>query len=244
MSRIALSWSRWSDFDQCPRKFYLKYIVKSEVFKEDPTKKSVHLIRGENVHKQLENWVLWKIDQLHGTPEQKAMVMPALSPECVSVIPLLEQMIAWADVYLPETQIAVDKDWKKVTWFDKLAHYRVIIDFIAAHTVQKIAKVWDYKTGKHAPYADECGQLHLTAAVVIALKGYDYVDCSYLFVDSRKAESVRITQAEAPKIIKIFDERSDRVNNEVTWAPKRNEFCKWCNATKAECPNSSKQREL
>lgn len=247
MSHLALSWSRWSDYDQCPRKFFLKYLDKAPNFKDDPTKKSIHLVRGENMHKQLEDYVLWRINQIHGTEEEKAKVRPAMQPECESVVPLLDNVIAQATLYLPETQLCVNQKWEKTEWFDtKTAHYRAILDFVATfeQTKPTHALIWDYKSGKHVPYAEECGQLHLSAAMVITLKGYDYVDCSYLFLDSRKAESIRLTQEDAPKIIKIFDERSERVNSEVTWAPKRNEHCKWCNATKAQCPNSSKQREL
>ena len=48
--RMALSYSRLSDFNQCPRKFYLKYVEKAANFQMKQEDKSIHLVRGDNVH--------------------------------------------------------------------------------------------------------------------------------------------------------------------------------------------------
>ena len=231
---MAISWSRWSDFDQCPRKFYLKYVEKSANFKEDPKDKGIHLIRGEQLHKQLENYLLHKSDEMRGIPTPR----PAMSPETESVTPLIDQLLMTSEAVLPESQIAINRDWKQVEWFDKKAAIRAILDLIAMRKDHAI--IWDYKSGKYKPYADECGQLHLSAAIIIALKGFDYVDVSYLFLDEKKPEGIRVTQERAREVIKIFDQRYEQVNSEVQWNPKRNEFCGFCNATKAQCPNSRK----
>jgi len=231
---IAISWSRWADFDQCPRKFFLKYIEKSPLFAEDPKNKSLHLVRGEQLHKQLEHYVLYKHDLAAG----KETPRPAMSPETESVTPLIDQLMATSEVVLPETQLAVDQNWKSVPWFDKSAAVRAILDLVALR--QDHAIIWDYKSGKYKPYADECGQLHLSAAMVIRLKNLEYADVSYLFLDEKRPEGVRVTREEAEHVIQIFDERKARVNTEVKWDAKRNEYCSYCPATKAMCPHSKK----
>lgn len=231
---MAISWSRWSDFDQCPRKFFLKYVDKAANFKEDPSQKSIHLVRGQQLHKQLENYVMWKIDQSQAIETPR----PAMSPETESVTPLIDQLMATSIAVLPETQLAINAEWKQVEWFGRTAAIRAILDLIAIRADHAI--IWDYKSGKYKPYADECGQLHLSAAMIIAIKGLDYVDVSYLFLDERKPEGIRVTQEQAQRVIKIFDERRDRVNTEVKWDPKRNDFCGFCEATKAQCHHSKK----
>jgi CRISPR/Cas system-associated exonuclease Cas4 (RecB family) len=231
---MALSWSRWSDYDQCPRKFFLKYMDKSPSFKMDPMKKSLHLIRGEQLHLQLENYALWKINVV----TQPDLVKPEMLPETAALCPIIDRLFETSEFVLPETQLAVNKEWKKTGWFDKDAYYRAIMDLIAGRRNHGI--MWDYKSGKYQPYGDECGQLHLSCAMVIPMKGWDYIDVSYLFIDSKRPEGLRVTQEDVPKLIKIFDERSDKVNSETQWAPKKNENCKWCEATKEECPNSSR----
>lgn len=230
---IAISWSRWSDFDQCARKFYLKYIEKAGTFQETG-EKSLHLVRGEQLHKQLENYLLYKIDLSMGMTTAR----PAMSPETESVTPLIDALLGTSEAVLPETQLAIDKEWKQVEWFSKQAAIRAILDLIAVRKNHAI--IWDYKSGKYKPYADECGQLHLSAAMMVAIKGFDYVDTSYLFLDEKKPEGIRVTQEKAREVIRIFDERRDRVNSEVAWNPKRNEFCGFCQATKAQCQFSKK----
>lgn len=236
MGHIAISWSRWSDFDQCPRKFYMKYIEKAPNFQEKPGEKSVHLIRGEQLHKQLENYVIHRNDVISGAADP--MPAPAMSPETQSLTPLLDELIASSERVLPETQLAIDRDWKQVEWFDKKAAMRAILDLIAKRATHAI--IWDYKSGKFKPYADECGQLHLSAAMIIMITGVSYCDVSYLFLDEKKPDGIRVTQEQVPGIVQRFNERFERVNSEVTWGPKRNEFCGWCQATKDQCVNSRK----
>jgi CRISPR/Cas system-associated exonuclease Cas4 (RecB family) len=241
---IALSWSRWSDFDQCPRKFFLKYMDKAPNFQMKDADKSPHLVRGQNLHKQLEDYALWKIEHAEALARGESFekVEPAMSPETAALKPAIDTIMQTSDFTLPETQLCVNKDWQKRDWFAKDAYYRAIMDLIAGRRDHGI--LWDYKSGKYAPYSDECGQLHLSAAMVIKMKGWSYVDVSYLFIDSKKPASVRVTQEQVPGIIRIFDERHARVNSEVKWEPRRNDNCGWCDARPDQCPNSKKPRSL
>jgi len=58
--------------------------------------------------------------------------------------------------------------------------------------------------------------------------------------DAKKAEGVTITRDDAPRIIKIFDDRSAKVNAEVDWKPTKNEYCNWCDAKQSQCRFSKK----
>lgn len=242
---LALSWSRWSDFAQCARKFHLKYLAKAKNFQIDDKNKSQHLVRGQNLHEQLENYTLWKIDQLEarrlGRPFEK--VEPPMTPETAALKPAIDMLFATSEFVLPETQMAVNKDWQRVDWFAKDAMFRAIMDTIAGRSNHAI--LWDYKSGKYQPYLsdpDDPGQLHLSAAMAIKMKGYDFVDVSYLFIDEKKPEGIRVTQEHVPKIIKIWDERLAKVNSEVTWAPRRNDNCVWCEATPEQCEFAKPKR--
>jgi CRISPR/Cas system-associated exonuclease Cas4 (RecB family) len=226
---IALSWSRWSDYDQCPRKFFLKYV--SKVFPPfDDT--SVHLVRGRNMHKQLENYLEHKM-------YPKEVLMPDMSPETAALKPVIDKLKDSSLEMWPESQMAVDAQWNPVDWFHKSVKWRAIVDLGAIRSDHAI--MWDYKTGKYQPYTEGCGQLHLTAAFVFKMRPQvQYVDASYLFIDAKKPESIRIDREELPKIIEIFDHRLKQVNDEVDWVAKKNEFCGWCDATKSQCRFSKK----
>lgn len=226
---IALSWSRWSDFDQCPRKFYLKYISKEFPPFDDS---SVHLVRGRNLHKQLENYAEHKLFP-------KEAPLPEMSPETEALKPAIDTLYSTSVELWPESQLAVDAQWNPVDWFHKSTGWRSIIDLAAMRHDHGI--IWDYKSGKYQPYTDSCGQLHLSAAMVLTKRPkLAYVDVSYLFIDNKKADGVRVQREDVPKIIEIFNHRLKTVNSEVDWLATKNEYCQWCDATKTQCRFSKK----
>ena len=69
---------------------------------------------------------------------------------------------------------------------------------------------------------------------------YKYVRTDYVYLDAKKAEGVTITRDDAPRIIKIFDDHSAKVNAEVDWKPTKNEYCNWCDAKQSQCRFSKK----
>lgn len=225
---IALSWSRWADYAQCPRKFYLKYIEKS--FPPFDSK-AMHLVRGSQLHLQLERYA----DYLNDPTQPE----PAMSEETACLKPKLQLLKQTSISLQAETQMSVQADWSQVDWFSKATSWRCIMDAIATRVDHAI--IWDYKSGKFNAYADDCGQLHLSAAMVLLNKQeLDYVEVSYLFLDSKKPSGVTVARSDIPKIRDTFEIRFQRVQTERDWNPTKNNNCGWCEATKAQCPNSKK----
>ena len=111
---IALSWSRLSTFQQCPLKFHLQFI--SKTFKEE--EKSIHLVKGEQLHKQLEDYVIAK---------NGGAAMPlGFSPEVKTTLPYVDKLYSLYDAIYPEAQIASTPQWKPAEWFDKSVGWRAI----------------------------------------------------------------------------------------------------------------------
>lgn len=225
---LALSWSRLSDYLQCPLKFNLKYILKAFPPEEQ---KSIHLIRGEQLHKQMEDYVLAKNGHIP--------MPPSFSPEVEQTLPLVDNFYKLFPNVLPEAQVACTVDWTPTDWFAKDVGWRAIWDVIAYSDSQVF--VGDYKSGKVYPYANTYGQLHLSA--VVALNKFPTVakvDVAYIYLEHKKTQNFTITREELPKIQSYFDEKHEQVNSEHKWEPKVNEYCKYCQATKAQCSKSRK----
>lgn len=224
---IALSWSRLSDYMQCARKFHLKYVQKA--FREE--EKSVHLVKGEQLHRQLENYVLAK----NGHAE-----MPlGFSPEVKGALPYVDKVIASYQQVHPEAQIAATKDWRPAEWFGSDVGWRAIWDLTALRT--ETCFIGDYKSGKVYDYGSGYGQLHLSA--VIALNRFHdvpEVNAAYIYIEHQKVFPIKVTRENLPKVQEHFDKKFDEVQREVNWDPKINEFCKFCPATRAQCPYSRK----
>ncbi len=228
----ALSWSRLSDFQQCPRKFKLKYIDKASNFKMDD--KSPHLVRGENVHKRLEEYTIARLSGKTDIP------MSSL-PEVETTKPLIDSFIANFAAVVPEQQISVDINWKQVDWFSKQSYYRAIYDFVALSP--NALAINDWKTGKFKDYsADQPGQLELSATIGMNMWPHiERVDTMYVYVDHKKTIKRSFTQtADRERLTMHFVKQHEIVNAEANWDPKKNEFCNFCDATKLQCQFSRK----
>lgn len=231
---IALSYSRLSDYRQCPLKFRLKYIDKVPNFQIDQANKNPHLVRGENVHKGLENYVI----KLRAG---ESNIRPSTLKEVEDTKPLINHLMKSYELF-PEHQLAINSRFEKVDWFSKDAWFRVIYDLIGFGPNLLIG---DYKTGKLTDYMgsiDKPGQLHLSALVAFALwPEYDVVHASYFYVDHKKPVSIVLHRNEHFEPLKTqLQTEHDQVNSECEWGPKVNEFCKWCDATKDQCAYSRK----
>lgn len=234
-TRMALSHSRLSDFNQCPRKFYLKYIEKAQNFQMKQEDKSIHLVRGDNVHKALEGYLVKRKCGESNIPDSSL-------PEVQQTRPLIEQYIRafGIDNVHPEAQISIDDQWRRVEWFAKDSYYRAILDLICL--APTVAVIGDYKTGKFKDYApaNGMGQLELSSAIALSIFEIQEVKTIYFFVDHKKTIQKHYTQADKNKLVDHFTNEHDKVNGEKKFDPTRNEFCSYCEATKAQCPNSRK----
>lgn len=225
---MALSHSRLSDYMQCPRKFYVKYVAKDWPEQSD----SPHLIRGSNVHKALENYIIKKTVGAEGISESTLKEVEATKP-------FIDQVISQFEKVYPEIQLAVNKDFKKVEWFAKDAYYRAIIDMLAMNPTS--AFIGDFKTGKMNEYSGYGGQLHLAACMVMsAFPPLEEVVVAYIYVDHKEIFKLKFTRADLPDLLKYYHEKIAEVNADASFLPKINEFCKWCECTKAHCQYSRK----
>jgi hypothetical protein len=235
---LSLSWSRLSDYEQCPRKFQLKYIEKQKNFAFD--EKSPHLIKGQELHKQLELY----IKAMNGEAEPQ----PGYSPEVRQTLPFVDKLFQNFSAVYPEAQVSCkfstnpDLRWKPCEWFDQQSLYRAI---------------WDYPLQPGV-----FGQLHLSS--VIALHRFqeaEEVEAAFLYLMGRQVDRVHVhrgpsyvkevktpdgkvkpvTVESLEEVQADFERRFEIVQLEKVWKPKPNEFCKWCEATKAQCPMSKKQ---
>ena len=237
---IALSWSRLSTFQQCPLKFHLQFI--SKTFKEE--EKSIHLIKGEQLHKQLEDYVLAKNGQ--------AAMPLGFSPEVRESLPYVDKLYTIYDAIYPEAQVACDINWNPVEWFAKETAWRAIWDVIGVKP--QTLYIGDYKSGKIYPYGDGFGQLHLSAVIGLErFKEVPEVNAAYIYIEHKKITPIKVTREPSnlvdsagkpvPHLAQVreyFQAEFDKVQSEKTWDPKPNDYCKYCQATKAQCKFSRK----
>jgi hypothetical protein len=238
---MALSHSRISDYDQCPLKFKLKYIDKADNFKMDDKNKSPHLVRGEKVHKHLEHYANRRRLENLDSREIPRTSLPEVNSGYEYIDKIMEQFPPQNT--RAEQQLCVTREWTETEWFDtRTAYMRCIIDFSAY--ASNLAMAIDWKTGKFRDYTPESGygQLELTAGFMFALNPeVDQVITRYVYVDSRDVVSKRYSRTDESDIRGYFEEKYIEVNSEEEWAPKRNKYCNFCEATKSQCPFAKRE---
>jgi CRISPR/Cas system-associated exonuclease Cas4 (RecB family) len=224
---IALSWSRLNSFQECPRKFHLQFITKS--FPEEG--KSIHLVKGEQLHKQLEDYVIAK--------NGGAAMTLGFSTEVKKTLPYVDKLFSLYDQVHPEAQVAADIDWNPCEWFDKKTAWRSIWDVVGLKS--NTVFIGDYKSGKIYPYGATYGQLHLSAVMALErFKEVPEVNTAYIYIEHEKIHRVKVTRAEVPEVKAHFEKIFQRVQHEKNYDPTPNDNCKWCPATKMQCKFSRK----
>jgi len=219
MSRIAWSFSRLNDFEQCPRMFQGKYILK-DFPKENFN--SPHLQRGKDVHKELEDAIG------KGTP---------LHPSRQWIAPVIEKIRA-SSMIKAELQVCFNARRKMCSWFDKQAWCRMIFDLICASGEEHIVMI-DWKTGKVR--TDSTDQLRMfTAGVFDMHPKAQKVTTAYVFVDHPTAPMVYVeyTRDQLEAIWQEFGDRSELIqlaNESGNWPEKPTYKCMFCPAEIGQC---------
>jgi hypothetical protein len=229
---IALSYSRISDFRQCPNKFNLKYIKKAKNFQILDADKNINLIRGNNVHEGLKNYVIKK--------KVGEDVRPSNMREIRETTPLVDNLLILYDL-LPEKQIAINDKFELVEWYSKDAWFRSIYDLIGfGRNGDACIFNGDYKTGKLTDYSgsiQEMGQLHMFALLSMALwSKAEKVETAYLYVDHKKTiRQTFLRDQDFSDMKESLIKEHQSINEERDFLPVKYEFCKWCDALPDQC---------
>lgn len=231
---IALSWSRISDYRQCPAKFRMKYLDKLPNFQLKDADKNPHLVRGGNVHKQLDKAIILK-NTGHDLADQVFL------PEVQGVIPLIDGLMQHYSI-VGEMQVAVNENYERVDWYSRDAYFRVIFDFIGKGNDLLLG---DWKTGKLTDYSgsmDELGQLHMSAVVGFSIfPEFDECSSMYVYVDHKKTIPCQFTKAEdLQRMRDSLDREHLKINEDQDFVERKNPFCRWCEATYDQCIHKRK----
>lgn len=221
---IAQSYSRISTFENCPRQYQLKFILKSYPDDSD----NPYFKRGNEIHEQLDKYTKFK---------KGVLIEPLLNEAALNAKPIIDKIIDQFETVYSERRLAIDKNFQPVDWFDKSTYYRVIYDLTALRNVECLSIDW--KTGKVRPYDEKGGQLHQSAAVLFGIyPEIEKITCAYNYVDHKQSAKIKFTRNDADELKESLMEKHARVNAEKDFEPKKNPNCRFCLASKKQCPLS------
>lgn len=225
---IALSFSRLSDYEDCPLKFESKYILKD--YPDDSDNPA--FVKGNAIHKQVEDYINWM--------NSRDGEAPTMGVHTKDVVPMLENIYESSKGQMhAEKQIAVDQDWNKCDWFAKPneVKYRAVIDFMAFISSDTLL-LGDIKSGKMREYEDgPTTQLRLTAAMCFSLfPNIKNITTAYFFVEHKKTVQVSFTRDQLEELKAPFDSQHEAVNVAKEFPFKKNKYCNWCDIPPGRCP--------
>jgi CRISPR/Cas system-associated exonuclease Cas4 (RecB family) len=201
----AWSYSRLSDWEQCPRRAKLKHLDKIQ----EPSNPAME--RGSQIHKLAEDFVAGRIKKL--------------PVELIDFEKKLKQLKKRGAV--PEQQWAFTKDWAATSWFGLDAYCRMICDVIMVES-NGVVTVIDYKTGKVRDEHREQLSLYALGAFIMN-PIYDRVQVSLYYVDQKTmTKPVEFTRDQFEALKKEWTDRAAPMLIDKQFVARPGHYCRWC----------------
>lgn len=217
MKITAWSYSKLKCYETCPRQFRYKY---HDGIPEPP---APAMARGSAIHEELELYIMQE------RPRLSKPVSDALGELRRDVQQLRKHPSAEAEV-----ELAVDRRWRLVSWFDPRAWCRAKLDVRVpdVHPLREMigTRVIDHKTGRERP-SEHAEQLELYAVLEFSVnKNIDYVVGEIFYVDHGRKLSVLYDnrQVVLQRLRDRWEARALKMLDDKKFVPQPGRGCRWC----------------
>lgn len=202
---VAWSYSRLTNFEQCPKKFWHLNVAKDI---KEPTSEAMRY--GSEVHKAIELRI--------SKGQEFPLHLTHLEPMIARFADLKAEVIV-------EQQLALNHNLKPTGWFDSDVWCRAIIDYAAISGDR--ALVVDWKTGK---MSDDFTQQKVAAAMFfIFFPKVQTIDMMYYWLKDKKHTTETLKREDAKHVWAAMMKRV-RVyvdaHNTTTFEPRPSGLCK------------------
>lgn len=220
-SLTSWSFSRYSDYRQCPLKFKLKHLDKIQ---EPPNEA---MARGAEIHTKAEQYLK---GQLRTLPKELSL----FKDELKALKAMTKKKVLGAIV---EDTWAFTRDWDRTAWNDWANCWlRVKLDAAHFEADGNVMVVTDWKTGKFRPEKNEEYVEQLELYALSALLLYDFVEEVHprlAYVDQGVVyppadEPLVFKRADIARLMKVWERRVAPMFKDRRFAPRPNNLCRWC----------------
>lgn len=214
------SFSRYSDYKQCPAKAKYKHVLKMK----EPKNQAME--RGAAIHDLAEKYIKGTITRLPAELKLFEVEFKALKKQYKKSI----------NGMVVEDNWSFTKSWEETEW-DNWVHCWVRIKLDCAHHDDEVTlRIRDWKTGKFREEMNEeyVEQLELYALAALLLHPHieravpelDYLDEGTIYPPEGK--ELVFTRADIPRLKKLWEKRTKAMLNDTVFAPRPNDKCRWC----------------
>ena len=221
----AWSYSSLKTFEQCPKKYYHLKVIRD--YDEDFNTEAI--LYGNEYHMAAEQYVSGLVDELDPRFDYSQNV--------------LDKLLAMPGEKLCEYKMGITSNLEPCEFFADDVWYRGVADLIILDRDTGIARVFDYKTGKSAKYAD-VGQLELMALCVFKhFPEVHTVKAGLLFVVCNKLVKETYERKDESELWKKWLTKHGILEKTFAtdvWNPRPTGLCK-AHCIILECPHNGRR---
>lgn len=201
----VLSYSKYSTYEACPRKYKYRYLDKI------PTEKTVYMARGTEVHASIEDFINGKVDKIH----------PDIQGYYGGYFQKLKDLGARA-----EETFAVSSDWKKTEFSDPDALVRGVLDIIMPPRDGEL-DIFEVKTGR--VYDDHVGQRHLYGTAALHLyPDVNVVRVTGIYVDKKDVRVNDFARMFQSMLTDTWNSRFEKLRTDTEYPMMPSQSCSRC----------------
>lgn len=229
------SFSRYNAYKQCPLKAKLKFIDKLQEPKTEALK------RGSAVHDECEAYIKGKSNELPESAKHFGRLFRRLKKKYSQII----------NGMVVEDNWSFTKAWEQTRWDDWANCWvRIKLDCAELQCEGKELRIMDWKTGKYREDKNEeyIEQLELYAlAALLIFEEVNLVRPVLVYLDEGKEypteEDLFFTRKDVNQLKEKWERRVEPMLNDTIFAPRPNNFCRFCHFRKDNAANGGGQCE-
>lgn len=208
-----ISFTRLEVFKQCPRKYKYKYVDKVEPEQQD----FAALVKGRAIHAILESYP--ERTSHKGAERYQKFIEPFINSELGRGYLGIK--------HVSEVKIGLDDNLEPVSYDDKKAIFRGIVDYTAIHGILNII---DFKTGK---FKEQCYQSYdqLIFYAIYFFKRYKHIDkirISFVYVEHVLENDLILERKYLDVYMSELLKSISNLRTESVFPTAKGKLCSWC----------------
>lgn len=206
----AWSYSRWSDYEKCPRLAKYKHVDKLKEPENDAMK------NGSKVHNELASY----ISTGGAVPQSGRQYFEPLMQELRTLDPLHDAEWGYTD------------QWRPTGWFAKDTWFRSKLDVCIVYD-DNTADVVDFKTGKDSPTHAQQAELY-AISVFIRYTQVSHITVRFWYLDSGGESVYRFARADLAELQAKWKKKTLPMLSDEIFAPRPGKHCGYCFFAKSQ----------
>lgn len=204
------SYSQWEAYDDCPQKWKFRSIDRLPQGPSGPAAQ-----RGQLIHDSIESYI---------NGADRSVLHPDIHPDYVEVFDEYRHWPTgdrWA-----EREFGVTPDWKMTGKKEPDSRLMAVLDVVGAN--KNIVDIGEWKSGKPKDRHVEQRKIYACVGMTYWPHAEQIIVTTHYVENTAPSEKLIVSPRGAQKLMKIWDQRFDRMDSDKICGPRPGFYCRWC----------------